>query len=161
MLADLRREDVVTYGMSGRYVLFDFWAERPADCFECLEAAVGHLSAMNFRLVLGHPERIAALHGDEWALERLSELGVLFQMNTWCLTDPTDSPTYRVAERLLVAKRYFLVGTDLHNAASMPNRIRGLDIAESLVGPEEVRRLTVTNPRLLLPTNDTTAGSVG
>jgi protein-tyrosine phosphatase len=149
-LAELRREDIVTYGMDGRFVLFDFWAETAAECFDCLEAAVRHLMAMDLRLVLGHPERIAALHGEQWPLDRLSELGVLFQMNTWCLTDPPASPTYRVAERLLRAGRYFLLGTDLHNAASMPNRIRGLKIAEALVGPDEVRRLTVTNPRMLL-----------
>ena len=47
--------------------------------------------------------------------------------------------------------RYFAFGTDTHNAAGMPNRIRGIAVAERIVGPETVRRLTLETPPLLLP----------
>ena len=150
-LSALKLEQVPTYGMEGRYVLFDFWAERMLDCIECIESGIAHLQSLGLRLILAHPERVAALHADPGPVYRLNDTGVLLQMNTWCLTDPPASPTYRLAERLLREERYFCFGTDCHNAASMPNRIDGLRVATELVGQEKVDQLTIENPRRLLP----------
>lgn len=83
-------------------------------------------------------------------LDDLQARGVQLQMNTRCLTDSKGTPTRDLPERLLKADRYFLLGTDLHNSASMPNRLRGYEIAESLVGRETVDRLTMINSRQLL-----------
>jgi hypothetical protein len=55
-----------------------------------------------------------------------------------------------MAERLLLDGRYFLIGTDLHRPSGMEIRVNGLGVAERLVGRDEVERLTVTNPRLLM-----------
>ena len=44
---------------------------------------------------------------------------------------------------------YFCFRTDCHNAASMPNLIRGLEITRQLVGREAIDALTIQNPRLL------------
>jgi protein-tyrosine phosphatase len=148
-LQQARRDEVVTYNLAGRYALFDFWAERLDDCRDCLNDAVAHLQSLGLTLILAHPERIAALNAEEAAIEWFVERGVLLQLNTWCLTDPPGHPVYEMARRLLLADRYFLMGTDLHNAASMPNRIRGIGVAEKLVGVDVVRRLTVENPRRL------------
>ena len=87
-------------------------------------------------------------------LDRLTDSGVLLQLNSWCLTDPPGTPTHDVAVRLLRAGRYFCLGTDCHNAASMPNRIRGIEVAEALVGTDEAERLTVRAPRMLLENAD-------
>ena len=141
---------IISYGMAGRYVLFDFWAEKLSDCVTCMEPAVRHLQSQGLKMVLAHPERIAALR-DPVAVDWFSERGVLLQMNTWCLTDQPGTPTYDIAARLLAEGRYFLLGTDLHNAASMANRIRGLEIAQRLVGREAIDRLTIQNPWDLMP----------
>lgn len=141
---------VVTYGMAGKYALFDFWAEELSQCIDCMSPAIKYLQSLGLKLILGHPERIAALYRDPAAVDWFAERGVLLQMNTWCLTDPPGSPVYELAARLLREGRYFAFGTDTHNAASMPNRIRGLTIAEQLVGRDAVDRLTVQNPGLLL-----------
>jgi hypothetical protein len=53
-------------------------------------------------------------------------------------------------ERFLLEGRYFLLGSDLHNLASLPMRIEGLKRATDLVGAETIDRLTVENPRLLM-----------
>ena len=150
-LGDLPGGQVVTYGLAGKYALFDFWAEELSECVECMSPAVKHLQSLGLTLILGHPERIAALYRDPAAVDWFVERGVLLQMNTWCLTDPPGSPVYELAARLLREDRYFAFGTDTHNAASMPNRIRGIKVAEQIVGPELVRRMTVGNPGRLLP----------
>lgn len=150
-LSKLQPDHLITYNQERRYLLFDFWSDRSADCMTCLTEAIHYLRDLNIELILGHPERITALTSDPAALDRISDMGVLLQMNTWCLTEPKGTPIYDTAERLLKSGRYFCFGTDLHNSASMPTRIQGISIAEELVGKEEVDRLTIHNPRKLLP----------
>jgi len=143
------RDEIVTYNLAGKYVLFDFWADTPSQVRDLVEPAVRHLRKNGFELILAHPERITALH-DERALSRLTDLGVKLQLNSWCLTERKDSPKRAMAERLLKGGRYFLIGTDLHRPSGMGIRTSGLALAERLVGLDEVERLTVTNPRLLM-----------
>jgi protein-tyrosine phosphatase len=143
-------EDVVTYNLAGKYVLFDFWADTASQVRERVEPAVRHLRKRGFELILAHPERIAALQLDERLLNRLTELGVKLQLNSWCLTEPRGSTKRDMAERLLLDGRYFLIGTDLHRPSGMEIRVNGLGVAERLVGRDEVERLTVTHPRLLI-----------
>lgn len=148
-LSQARLDEVVTYDLAGRYALFDFWAERLNECRDCLSDAIAHLQSLGLTLILAHPERIAALNTDPLAIDWFTDRGVLLQLNTWCLTDPPGNPIFEMGSRWLNEGRYFLIGTDLHGSASMPNRIRGLAVAERLVGVDAVRTLSVENPRLL------------
>jgi protein-tyrosine phosphatase len=143
-------EDVVTYGLLGRFVLFDFWADSPDLVRERIEPAARHLRDRGFELVLAHPERIEALQRDESALDRLTELGIQLQLNSWCLAEPQGDRRRDMAERLLKQGRYFLIGTDLHRPQGMAARMAGLAVAENLVGAEAIQRLTVENPRELM-----------
>jgi protein-tyrosine phosphatase len=144
------RGEVVTLGLLGRYVLFDFWTDTAEMVRERIEPAVRHLRDQGFELILAHPERIAALQKDMRALDRLTELGVKLQLNSWCLAEPRGDRRRDVAERLLKEGRYFLIGTDLHRPSGMAARIKGIGVAEQLVGADEVERLTVGNPRGLM-----------
>ena len=149
-LARTPREEIVTYDLAGRYVLFDFWADTPGQVRDGVEPAVRYLRDQGFELILAHPERINALQVDGGrALDRLTGLGVKLQLNSWCLTEHRGSPKRDLAEGLLREGRYFLIGTDLHRPSGMGIRTNGLGIAERLVGRDEVERLTVTHPRLL------------
>lgn len=150
-LGDVPGAEVVTLGLAGKYALFDFWAEDMSECVNCMLPAIQYLQSLGLTLILGHPERIAALYRDAAAVDWFIERGVHLQMNTWCLTDPPGSAIFEMAKRLLIEDRYFAFGTDTHNAASMPNRISGVAVAEQLVGRERVDRLTIENPRKLLP----------
>jgi len=150
-LKGAERSQVVTYGLGGKYVLFDFWAGAMEECAECLAQAIEYLQSLGLTLILGHPERIEAINRDVANIEWFAQRGVLFQMNTWCLTEPRESPIYQVAERLLKDDRYFAFGTDTHSAAGLPKRIRGIEIAREMLGEDMVNQLTVTNPRRLLP----------
>ena len=70
-----------------------------------------------------------------------------------------EAPTRTVVERYLREGRYHLLGSDLHNLASLPMRLDGLKRAIELAGKEVVDRLTITNPRQLLPDTPPHAGS--
>src|SRR5688572_21397953 len=66
-----RREDVITYGMAGRWVLFDFWEDDPVVAWTILEREVGRLREWGFELICAHPERIGAVHRDPLLVARL------------------------------------------------------------------------------------------
>jgi len=146
-----QREQIPTFALAGRYVLFDFWARSLRDCREALFEGTKHLHSLDLEPILAHPERIAALQENPDVIDELRDAGVLFQMNLWCLTEPTDSPVYQNAMRLLKDGRYFMFGTDCHNPESLPRSIEGLAIARSIVGDAILDIMTKSNPRRLLP----------
>lgn len=147
-LQNMRPEDIVSYGMARRWLLFDFWAEQvPQNVID----AARHLRSAGFELVLAHPERIKAIQDDPATLERFTELGVKLQLNSWCLMDPVGTPIRTTAQRMLEEGRYFLLGTDLHNAVSLQKRIQGVARAEEIIGTAAVEQLTIINPRKLVP----------
>jgi len=149
-LRDTPRSDIVTYGLLGRYVLFDFWTDTADMVRQRIEPAARHLRDQGFELILAHPERIEALQQHASTLDRLTELGIKLQLNSWCLAEPRGDRRRDMAERLLQEGRYFLIGTDLHRPKGMAGRIEGLAVAERLIGSSELERLTVENPQRLL-----------
>jgi protein-tyrosine phosphatase len=139
--------DIVSYGLTGAHVLFDFWADAMP---EFLGPATEYLQSLGFTLIMAHPERVKAIQEDVSSVDRFIERGILMQCNTWCLRDPRGVPTREISERLLRDGKYHLLGTDLHDYASMPPRMEGLEKAIEMVGAEAVRVLTVENPRQIL-----------
>lgn len=147
-LRELPREEIVTAGMAGKHVLFDFWDDvLPTG----LEPAVRHLVELGIQPILAHPERIGVFQHDPTAVDRVVEWGCWLQMNTWTLTMAPGSRVRTTAERLLLDNRYTLFGTDTHDAAGVPMRVQGLSAAADLVGWDAVDRLTRVNPAKLLP----------
>ncbi len=139
---------LVSFGMARKYVLIDLWADALPDFFA---PAIQWLQAQGVKVVLAHPERMAAVQNQPELADRFAEMGLLLQGNLQCFSDPPGSATRRTVERFLLEGRYFVLGTDLHNFASLPMRLEGLKRAIDLVGDEAVNRLTVENPRQLLP----------
>jgi len=139
---------LVSFGMLRKFVLIDLWAERLPPFFK---PGVEWLQAQGVKVILAHPERMAAVQRDPELADYFQEIGLLLQGNLQCFSDPVGSPTRRTAERYLLEGRYFLLGSDLHNLPSLPMRLDGLKRAIDLAGEETVNRLTVHNPRELLP----------
>jgi protein-tyrosine phosphatase len=138
---------LVSYGMLRKYVLIDLWADTLPAFFD---RGVRWLQAQGVKVILAHPERMTAVQNQPELADRFAEMGMLLQGNLQCFGDPVGSPTRRVVERFLLEGRYFLLGSDLHNLASLPVRLEGLKRATNLVGAETIDRLTIENPRLLL-----------
>ena len=149
-------KQVVSFGMLRRFVLIDLWAESLPPFFR---PAVRWLQGLGVKVVLAHPERMAAVQKNPELADVFADLGILLQGNLQCFSDPPGSPTRRTVERYLLEGRYFLLGSDLHNLASLPMRLEGLKRAIDLAGVETVDRLTMENPRQLFPENHPHAGS--
>ena len=141
-------EQVVTYGMNGTHVLFDLWADRLPVHFR---PALRWFQAQGLQPILAHPERMKVVQDEPELAERFAEWGHLLQGNLQCLSDLYAAPTRRVAEQFLLEGRYFMLGCDLHRIETLQARLDGLAVATELAGEDVVRKLTVENPRRLLP----------
>jgi len=141
-------EALVSYDMAGRYVLIDLWAEKLPKFFA---PNVRWLQSRGAKVILAHPERMRAVQSDPALADYFAELGILLQGNLQCFGDPPHAETRQVAEQYLAEKRYFMLGSDLHNLKSLPIRIAGLYRVMELVGEDGAWELTSTNPSKLLP----------
>ncbi len=142
------REAIPTYGMAGRYVLFDFWADELPPYFW---PTVNYWISLGLQPILAHPERIRAFHRDpHTVVDVVTRGGVWLQGNLQCLSDPRGEATREIAEELLQADRYVMLGSDVHKPETLACRLEGLRRAIDLVGLDVVERLTRTVPARLL-----------
>jgi protein-tyrosine phosphatase len=148
-ISTLMKEQIVTYGMGGKYVLFDFWADTFGECRENLRAAIGYLIRHGLKPILAHPERIEAMR-EPGAVEEVISWGTLLQLNSYCLSERVDGMIFGFAERLLREGKYFLIGSDTHKPTGMGVREKGLAKAIEIAGEKMIEQLTIHNPRLLM-----------
>lgn len=73
------------------------------------------MQTTGYRPVLAHPERYAFWYNDFSKFERLKERGVLFQLNMIALSGAYGPQAKQIAEKLIDAGYYDLVGSDCHS----------------------------------------------
>jgi len=76
---------------------------------------VFQMQTMGYRPVLAHPERYAFWYNDFTKYERLKERGVLFQLNMTALSGTYGPQAKQIAEKLIDAGHYDLIGSDCHS----------------------------------------------
>jgi protein-tyrosine phosphatase len=142
-----RLEELVSYGMAGRFVLIDLWADRLPDFFD---PSVRALQSLGATVILAHPERMRAVQEEPELADHFAELGMLLQGNLQCFGDPPHAATRQTAERFLEEGRYFAVGSDLHNPQTLGVRLAGLRRVRQAIGEEGLELLTRINPGKLI-----------
>jgi protein-tyrosine phosphatase len=143
---DLPQFGVPTYGHAGKYVLADLWEN---DWPSWATRAVEWLQARGYTVILAHPERMPLLRANPDAINMLAKFGLLFQGNLGPIGGADTPQIVALAEHYLQEDRYFMVGSDGHRPPHMPARLAGLKRIETLVGPDKLRQLTITNPARL------------
>jgi protein-tyrosine phosphatase len=139
--------EVVTYALNGRFVLFDIWCDKLP---EHVAPSVEWLQSLGLTVILAHPERMRAVQDEPQLADYFSERGVLLQGNLQCFSDAPTARTRQIAERFLAEDRYFMLGSDLHSFETLPPRLAGLERAIELAGNDTIDRLTKTNPATLM-----------
>jgi protein-tyrosine phosphatase len=139
---------IIPFALAGRFILVDMWADQLPDWFS---PTIQWLKGMGLTVILAHPERMRAVQDRPELADTFAEMGILLQGNLQCFADRPDAHTRIVAERYLREDRYFLLGSDTHNAKGLEHRLQGLANAIRLGGEERVDKLTRQNPRTLLP----------
>ena len=141
------RQEIPSYRMAGRYVLFDLWADALPEFFW---PVVRYLQDQRFTVIMAHPERMAAVQREPEIVDELQENGLLLQGNLQCFSDPEDRMTRILVERFLKQGRYWALGSDTHNPQTIACRMDGLKRVIELLPEDEVRRLTVERPSELM-----------
>ncbi len=80
-----------------------------------LAAVVFLMQTQGYRPVLAHPERYGFWHNDMAKYESLKDRGVLFQLNMIALSGAYGPQAKQVAEKLIDAGHYELIGSDCHS----------------------------------------------
>jgi protein-tyrosine phosphatase len=145
-LGEIPIRDLPTFGMEGKFVLIDLWADKLPKFFE---PTIRWMQSGGLTVILAHPERMRAVQDDPKLGDYFSEIGLLLQGNLQCFSDRENAPTRVTVERFLMEDRYFMLGSDLHNFETLPNRLNGLQRAIEMVGEGKIGELTVGNPRKL------------
>jgi len=101
---------VLTFG--DNYLLFELpFISEPA----VLLSVIFQMQTAGYRPVLAHPERYAFWYTDLSKYERLKERGVLFQLNMIALSGAYGPQAKQIAEKLIDAGHYELIGSDCHS----------------------------------------------
>lgn len=111
---DLERKvldgEVLTFG--DRLLLFELpFLSEPSIMLNL----VFQMQTQGYKPVLAHPERYSFWYNDFSKFERLKDRGVLFQVNLIALSGAYGPKAKEIAERLIDAGAYELVGSDCHN----------------------------------------------
>jgi len=147
LIDELGPDRLMSYRCRGEYCLVDIWTDRLPEFFE---PSIKWLQAKGLKVILAHPERMRAVQLDPDLVDYFDDLGLLLQGNLQPLSELPGKITRMMAERFLTEGRYFMLGSDLHKLDTLPARMAGLQFAIDLVGKDEVNKLTVENPKVLV-----------
>jgi len=101
---------VLTFG--NNYLLFELpFIGEPA----MLRQVVFQMQTQGYRPVLAHPERYSFWHNEFERFTELKDRGVMFQLNMVALSGAYGPQAKQIAERMIDAGYYELVGSDCHN----------------------------------------------
>ncbi|UFH56339.1 tyrosine-protein phosphatase [Spirosoma sp. KNUC1025] len=114
-LSILAKGNLLSFGTE-RYLLIEMgWASPPRD----LEQIIFQLLIDGYTPILAHPERYSYYLDNAEILQRLRELGCLFQLNWLSLTGQYGSRVSNQAQRLLKNNWVDFIGSDLHRPADL------------------------------------------
>lgn len=103
-------EKVLTFGSN--FLLFELpFIGEPA----MLRQVVFQMQTQGYKPVLAHPERYSFWHNEFERFTDLKDRGVMFQLNMVALSGAYGPQTKQLAERMIDAGYYELVGSDCHN----------------------------------------------
>jgi protein-tyrosine phosphatase len=143
-----RSGGLIDLGGNGRWFLF----ELPSSHVPIhLDRMIFALHLEGFYPVLAHPERNDELADDAGKMEKLRGQGVLVQITAQSILGEFGRSATKASEKWLKSGLVDFIATDAHDVRRRPPLLRdALLRARALAGDDAVRRMTVTNPGLVL-----------
>ena len=136
ILAWFDKIGIPTLGPS-RYVLTDWWERAWPDYgYRLFEDLLG----AGYQPILAHPERMCLEESELFKLiDSLRELGVWLQGNFNSLGGGEGPQAALWSQKWLEEGYYDLVATDMHRPEMLVGRFRGIDVAERILGIDQLR----------------------
>jgi len=142
----LKEHGVPTLGES-RYVLCDLWGDRwPKFADQVLKWLLDE----KYIPVLAHPERIDMDEEIHQQMDRLTEMGVLFQGNFRCFTGLEGFKANLRVREFLQANRYHVMAMDMHRPEALESRVDGMRLFAQEFGENLLDQMTISAPCQLL-----------
>jgi protein-tyrosine phosphatase len=148
LVGQLRRGALLPYGASRTVLL-----EVPHDTLpSAIDQALFALQIAGYRVVLAHPERIAAVQRDPNMLLPLIERGALMQLTAEALIGGQGQRLRMAAETLLTHGMAHLLASDAHGTPPRRPAILSAarDRAAALIGHDAAAALVTTTPAAIL-----------
>lgn len=76
------------------------------------------------KFIVAHIERCKGLHHNMEAVEKLQQLGFLFQINAYSLKEETDTGIKDFARKLIAEKKVSFLGSDCHRTDHRPPKVQ-------------------------------------
>lgn len=155
-LAELLTDRKVLTMNNGSYVLLEFHPSQIPVGFRNL---VLQLMKKDYRVVLAHPEKNAAIQSDpDYVFNLLREFDTwqfLVQVSADSILGQSGTRARRVASLLLKHNLAHLIASDAHSSGARPPRLSSaVEAAARLVGMDRARQMVEDVPNALLEGND-------
>ena len=140
--------EIETVNDKGRYMMIEFPSQGvPSRAEEVLF----QLLAKRIIPIITHPERNVEFLQRPHRYYGMIRMGCLGQVTAMSLTGEFGSLVKRVAERLLRNRLIHIIASDAHSSNGRPPILsRGLNVAATIVGKEEARRMVTEYPQSIL-----------
>ena len=118
--------------------------------YEGYEDILYNLQAEGYKVILAHPERYLSTQKDFSILERLHNLGILFQCNIGSIAGQYGHKAEKTAKKLAKKDMIFAFGTDVHRLRDFSDIDRAITILTRIYGKAKLDKLLVDNPLKVL-----------
>jgi protein-tyrosine phosphatase len=116
-----------------------------------LEDFIAKCNKDNFYPVLTHPERNVLLRADYEKIKALAKLPLLIQVSSCSLTATMGNAVKKAALDWLNLGLVDIIASDAHALNMRLEEFRGgLEIAEKLIGPQQLRKLATDTPQAVI-----------
>jgi protein-tyrosine phosphatase len=126
-----------------RCVMFDYWDDKWP---RWVPKVIEWFFAENYQPIMAHPERIAANAKQPKKLQELIGMGVWLQGNFRSMTGEEGYIADQLVRQLITEQRYQFMAMDMHDAASLPGRLDGMQLVAAEFGQPLVDHFTITAP---------------
>lgn len=118
--------------------------------YEGYEDIFYNLQAEGYKVILAHPERYLSTQKDFSILERLHNLGILFQCNIGSIAGQYGHKAEKTTKKLAKKDMIFAFGTDVHRLRDFSDIDKAITILTRIYGKAKLDKLLVDNPLKVL-----------
>ena len=146
-LPQLLKKRKISALAGSKYLLVEFPMSGEFDGYEDI---LDSLRLAGYQVIIAHPERYSISHRDFTFIERLCELGVLFQCNYGSFIGQYGRKSCKIAKKLARRKLIFILGTDIHHERNYDEIKKSLRVLRRFYNDDELEALTTTNPAQII-----------
>ena len=118
--------------------------------YEDYEDIFYNLQTEGYSIVLAHPERYLSMQKDFSTLERLHNLGILFQCNIGSIVGQYGHKAIKTTKKLAKKDMIFAFGTDVHRFRDFSDIDKAIVLLTKIYGKAKLDKLLVDNPLKIL-----------